>query len=453
MCSPPESPVEGLGALAAQVAEARAQAEQSAGGIGILVWCPHVNPGGGIRLLLSLLPGFARQARAEYVAVAVPAGSLGRADRQRLADANVDVRELRPEQRGDQIQARIHEMDGVPYLIQGTPEWTEETLRRLARHCDVVYAPWPHGADYPSVDRALVCTIQDTTLLDFPEILGAAGTAREADSLALWMRRCEATVVSSESTRANLVRLFGEAGEHVHVVHHAILPVPEGASGSPETEGILAGLPPRYIVCATNITGHKNLDNLIVAWSRFKDRSSWPLVVCGPNTKDLAGINPSDGENWRRTQIAGVVRRSGLRLGSELIPLGYVPDAAVKPLIASAAGLIMPSFTEGGGSFPVEEALALGVPVLCSDIPVMREHIAGRTARIGWFNPTEPNSIVDALGEFVADYPARLASARRAQADPRPSWDHVAAGYMDVFSSAVAVRARSKRELTAPIRS
>src|SRR5205085_401485 len=153
-------------------------------------------------------------------------------------------------------------------------------------------------------------------------------------------------------------------------------PVPEATTESSGVEELLDSLPTRYIICPTNITRHKNLDNLILAWARFGERAAWPLVVCGHGTGDLAGVDPSEAENWRRTQIAGVVRRSGLRIGSELIALGYVPDAAVAPLIAGAAGLIMPSLTEGGGSFPVEEALSLGVPVLCSDIPVMHEHLS-----------------------------------------------------------------------------
>ena len=441
----------GLQALEREIVELRAWAERLVNQISVLVWCPHVNPGGGVRLLLSLLPGLAEQPEASYVAVAVPAGSLSSSDSDRLAAAGVTVTELHGESRGGEVRARIHEIDGVPYRIEGTPEWSQEAIGRLARACDVVYAPWPHGTSCPTVDQSLVCTIQDTTLIDFPEILGGWGTAQEAANLEGWMRRCEATVVSSEATKANLIRLLGDIGESVHVVHHAIRPVPQADSEhSSDISDLLAGLPARYIVCPTNITSHKNLDNLVIAWSRFDDRLAWPLVVCGHSTGDLAGVDPAEAENWRRTQIAGLVRRSGVRIGSDLIPLGYVPDAAITPLISGAAGLVMPSLTEGGGSFPVEEALSLGVPVLCSDIPVMREHLAQRTATVGWFNPTEPSSILSAVEEFVRDYDARLASARAGMADRRPTWSDVASGYTKVFSAAVAARAGQRANLVSP---
>ena len=113
-------------------------------------------------------------------------------------------------------------------------------------------------------------------------------------------------------------------------------------------------------------------------------------------------------------------------------------DEWVEPLITGAAALVMPSLNEGGGEFPVEEALAAGTPVLCSDIPVMREHLAQRTATIGWFDPESVDSLVGALHELVADYGARRASAIAGRTDPRPSWDDVAAQYVDVFTEVIA---------------
>ena len=101
----------------------------------------------------------------------------------------------------------------------------------------------------------------------------------------------------------------------------------------------------------------------------------------------------------------------------------------------------MPSLAEGGGSFPVEEALAAGVPVLCSDIPVLREHLRGRTARIAWFDPDSPASIVAALEAVFADYDDYKARAVRGAGDPRPSWDDVAARYVDVFMATAGARA------------
>jgi glycosyltransferase involved in cell wall biosynthesis len=49
-----------------------------------------------------------------------------------------------------------------------------------------------------------------------------------------------------------------------------------------------------------------------------------------------------------------------------------LPDRLVAEYLLSARALLNPSFAEGFG-LPVAEALSLGVPVICSDLPELRE--------------------------------------------------------------------------------
>lgn len=96
----------------------------------------------------------------------------------------------------------------------------------------------------------------------------------------------------------------------------------------------------------------------------------------------------------------------------------------------------MPSLSEGGGSYPVEEALRLGVPVLCSDIPVMREHLSRHSAKIVWFNPESVDSILQALEEITVNYDEYKLSTFQGINDPAESWEDIAKKYIHVMRQA-----------------
>src|SRR5215468_10339587 len=69
------------------------------------------------------------------------------------------------------------------------------------------------------------------------------------------------------------------------------------------------------------------------------------------------------------------------RLGLAPIVLGPVPHDSLPSLVASAAAFAFPSTKEGFG-LAAMEALAAGVPLVASDLPVLRE-VFGQAARFG----------------------------------------------------------------------
>jgi len=415
----------------------------------VLVWNPLISLGGGVRLLLRLLPALARQPGVELVRLAVPEEVLARGELPRPDAPNVELvpivaeRPIRSARDWLATDGRVLGVRGTGRLrralrrrlLPDARPWEAERLAEAGRDCDVLYAFWPHRQRFPDVGMPVVCTIQDVTLLEFPEILGADETRREWATTEGWLRGSRRVVVSSRSTRDKLARLFGPELARATIIHHAISPAVPAADGPPR---VRAGIRPRYIVYPANTTIHKNHYALLVAWSRFARRHDFSLVLFGAWTDTMNLRPPAWDPHWQQARLAALVHRLGLRPGTDFHALGYVDDAEVTELVRGATALIMPSLAEGGGSYPVEEALDFGVPVLCSDIPVMREHLARRSARIGWFDPESPEAIVRALDELLGDYDAARASAVRGMHDPRPSWDDVAAEYAAVLHAAAA---------------
>ena len=267
----------------------------------------------------------------------------------------------------------------------------------------MVYAFWPHRQKFPITDKPVVCTFQDATFFEFPEILGGHETKAEWFRAHDWLQRSARVIVSSASTREVLVRRFGDHCKAAALIPHAISPLAGVAASGPGGR-LRAQLPTRYIVYPAGITSHKNHHTLLLAWSRFRRRKEYPLVLLGVGTDLLNGQEPEWPADWQHSRLVGVVGRSGLRPRDDFYALGHVDDSEVVDLIGGAAALVMPSLAEGGGSFPVEEALSLGVPVLCSDIPVLREQVARRSARVLWFDPESPDAIVAAVETLLDDY-------------------------------------------------
>jgi glycosyltransferase involved in cell wall biosynthesis len=92
---------------------------------------------------------------------------------------------------------------------------------------------------------------------------------------------------------------------------------------------------------------------------------------------------------------------------------GYLSDVDLRHVVAGAAALVLPSRDEGFG-LPVLEALACDVPVVCTDLPALRE-ISGGFARLVPYSDVD--ALVDALREAVSDpHPASASIAHRAHA-------------------------------------
>jgi glycosyltransferase involved in cell wall biosynthesis len=167
--------------------------------------------------------------------------------------------------------------------------------------------------------------------------------------------------------------------------------------------------PERFFLAVSTLHPHKNLDRLLRAFAVFRrEDPSFRLVITG-----LRGFAAQELESLR----------SQLGLADSAEFTGWIPRADRYALYARAWACIYPSRFEGFG-LPAVEAMAAGVPLACSDIPVLAETTAGAALH---FDPESDRALVDVMRRLASDQAlcARLSQAGPLQA-ARYRWDQTA---------------------------
>jgi glycosyltransferase involved in cell wall biosynthesis len=122
-------------------------------------------------------------------------------------------------------------------------------------------------------------------------------------------------------------------------------------------------LPEKFVFFPGQFWTHKNHLLVIEALALAKRAGHAPVVVCSGNPRDYRCA-----AHWETLMRA----RSAQQVEERLLILGMIPYEDVLALIRQSVALLNPSLFEGW-STTVEEAKALGKPVLLSRIPVHEE--------------------------------------------------------------------------------
>ena len=294
--------------------------------------------------------------------------------------------------------------------------------------CDVVLMPWLHRHRLPEkLSVPVVACFHDAILFQFEGLLPARHIAEERESLLGWVANPRLRiVVSSNATISTLGRIFSTEKSRFDLVPVSGEHIPFSARPVPlKREWQKAP----YLLCPANTFPHKNHDVLFNGFAKWG--ASYPLVISGEGTLMHP---PRLGRHRDLRRLLGALR---LEIGKDVIPMGYIGNDEYLSLLSHCRALIMPTKAEGGGSFPVFEAMNMGVPVICSDIPVLREQMQRTGGEVIWFEVENPDGLASALRELDANYTMyRERAMRQRESLNLRSWSEVAKEYRGIFGGA-----------------
>jgi glycosyltransferase involved in cell wall biosynthesis len=227
-------------------------------------------------------------------------------------------------------------------------------------------------------------------------------------------RHADRLIAVTAAARDEIVAELGLPRERFGVVHHgATRPDPVEPAPEPAVRARYGLDGRRVVLCVASKRPHKNQELLVRAATRLDGDVA--IVLAGHP-------EPYDAELRRLAAQLAVEDR--VRFAD------YVPDAELEALWRLADVAAFPTRAEGFG-MPVLEALARGVPVACSDLPVLSE-VSGGLART--FPPDDPVAAATVIGEVLRD-PGDVATAGPAWAG-RFTWEAAAEGTLEAYAKA-----------------
>lgn len=241
------------------------------------------------------------------------------------------------------------------------------------------------------------------------------------------IKHAKRIIAVSEFTKKDVIERFGADPQKIVVAEHGF----DRSHYRPRKKGekvnsirILKLRP--YILFVGRIEKKKNIDGLLEAYRIIKTRStkSYKLVLIG---------KPGFGHE----QFQDQVRRFPSFIRHDVHFLGWVGEEETAEFYRNAALFVFPSHFEGFG-IPVIQAMASGVPVVCSNTTSLPE-VAGDAALL--VDPHDPKIIASAMQKALEDRSLRKSLIKKGLRRVRKfSWEKSARKTLRVLEEAYADR-------------
>ena len=204
------------------------------------------------------------------------------------------------------------------------------------------------------------------------------------------VKKCNLILLSSRSSKKQFESLFPKQRDKARVASFTSNLWGEPLSENPVHIVEKYNLPKSFGLVANQFWGHKNHKLLPEALSLLKRKGIEANLV-------LTGI-PADFRDPENSTVSELLQLcQKFNVHSQIFILGKTPYFEMVDFMRTADFILQPSRWEGW-STSVEDAKALGKPVLCSNLEVHREQAP---QAIGFFDAESPENLADVLQKSI----------------------------------------------------
>jgi len=270
-------------------------------------------------------------------------------------------------------------------------------LLRLADDSDAFSVAQKNGIDVllPLLDvppwdvsPKLIGWVPDLQHVYLPEFFSEPELQKRNATIQRLAERAALIILSSNAARKDFVSFAPQGGQKARVLSFPSLLALEAQSENPESSRTKFNLPEKFALVANQFWAHKNHQAVVSAAAQLRDRgTAVPIVMTG------LPVDHRDRSNSNLSSLLQAIASAGLN--GQITILGQVSYADLVNLMRTAALVIQPSRFEGWSTI-VQDAKALGRPLICSDIAVHREQAS---SALGFFPCDKPEVLASLLAE------------------------------------------------------
>ena len=296
-------------------------------------------------------------------------------------------------------------------------------LNLLRARADLFHAP--HYVLPALTPCRSIVTIHDCIHLMFPQYLPgrlAHAGVRVAYRVAAF--RAARVLTVSEASKRDILRFCAIPSDKVDVIYNAI----DERFGQPPDEPQITRVRERYqlhdrfLLYSGNVMPHKNLERVIEAFARVRQRGS-----------DQIKLLITGSEISRYATLRRAVHRHNLHKHVRF--LGFLSPETLATLYHLADAFVFPSLYEGFGLPPLE-AMASGTPVLTSNVSSLPEVVDDAALLV---DPYDTEAIADGMQRILSDTSlrARLIDRGHVRA-ARFSWEESVKRVLTIYREVAA---------------